>query len=152
MKRVWKLFSDRLGWVEIGADTDFGINRNKSNWFRMNFNPKVLPGCPQKMSHTIFFFQNFCSKIFFPKFVFPKFFPTFFFEDFTLDAFPFTETKRTLCICVMKNMISKRSKLHFSLLWLFFGSYCLHHTRREKFNSFPATHNILLYSFRICYI
>ena len=44
-------------------------------------------------------------------------------------------------------MIKKRSKLDFSLVWLFFGSYCSHHTRREKFNSFPATHNILFYFF-----
>ena len=29
-----------------------------------------------------------------------------------------------------------------------FGLYCSHHSRREKFNSFPATHNILLYFFR----
>ena len=65
----------------------------------------------------------------------------------TLDASPFRETVRTLCICVMKNMISKRSKLDFSLVWLFFGSYCSHHTRREKFISFPATHNILLFFF-----
>ena len=31
---------------------------------------------------------------------------------------------------------------------LFFGSYCSHHTRRAKFNFFPAPHNILLYFFR----
>ena len=30
---------------------------------------------------------------------------------------------------------------------LFFGSYCLHHTRREKCNFFPAPHNILYYIF-----
>ena len=108
-----------------------------------------------------FFFPNFIYKIFFPKFVsqhffskffsqnfFSNFFQTFFFEGFTLDASPFTETKRTLCICVMKNMISKRSILDFSRMWFFFGLYCSHHTRREKFNSFPATHNILLYFFQ----
>ena len=79
-------------------------------------------------------FQNFFSKIFFLifffKFLFPKFFfqnfflkmffLTFFknfcFEGFTLDASPFTETKLTLCISAMKNMISKRLKLDFSLV------------------------------------
>ena len=124
-----------------------------------------------------FFFQNFFSRIFFSKFFFQNFFPNifsenflktfstfvqnvflkicfptffqnFFFESFTVDASPFTKTKWTLCICVMKNMISKRSKLDFSLVWLFFGSYCSHHNRCEKFNSFPATHNILIYSFQ----
>ena len=54
------------------------------------------------------------------------------------------------CICVMKNMISKRSKLDFSLVWLFFGSYCSHHTRRE----IPSPQRIIYYYifFRICYI
>ena len=47
-----------------------------------------------------FFFQNFI-KIFFLKFCFQN----LFFDDFTLDALAFTKTKRTLCICVMKNMI-----------------------------------------------
>ena len=51
-------------------------------------------------------------KIFVLEFIFPK----FFFAGFTLDASPFTETKRTLCIYVMKNMISKRSKLDCSLV------------------------------------
>ena len=32
-------------------------------------------------------------------------FQILFFEGFTLAALPFTETKRTLCICVMKNVI-----------------------------------------------
>ena len=109
-----------------------------------------------------FFFQNFFSKIFFSKFFFEIFFPKiffpkfffnflknfFFFEGSTLDASPFTETKRTLFIYVMQNMISMRSKLDFSLVWVFFGSYCSHHTRREKFNSFLAKHNILLYFFK----
>ena len=54
-----------------------------------------------------FFFQNFFAKlfyfIFFSKFFFSKLF--FKIEGFTLDAFLFAETQRTLCICVMKNMI-----------------------------------------------
>ena len=94
------------------------------------------------------FFPNFCSKIFFPNSFSQNFFYKFFFEGFTLDASPFTETKRTLCFCVMKNMISNQSKLGFTLVWLFFGSYCSHHTRHEKFNSSPSTHNILLYFFQ----
>ena len=28
----------------IGADTDFGMNRKKSDCFEMNFNPKLLSG------------------------------------------------------------------------------------------------------------
>ena len=44
IKRDWKLFSDWLGWVRIGADTNFARNRNKSDWFEMNFNAKLLPG------------------------------------------------------------------------------------------------------------
>ena len=46
------------------------------------------------------FFQHFFSKVFVSK---------FFFEGFTLDASPFTETKRTFFICFMKNMIYKQA-------------------------------------------
>ena len=28
----------------MSSDTDFGINRNKSDWFRMNINPKFYVG------------------------------------------------------------------------------------------------------------
>ena len=60
-----------------------------------------------------FFFQNFFFNIFFLKFLFEFFFS----QGFTFDAFPFTETKRTLYVSVMKNMIcSKRSQLNFRLL------------------------------------
>ena len=31
---------------------------------------------------------------------------------------------------------------------LFFGLYCSHHTRREKFNFFLTPHNVLFYFFR----
>ena len=62
------------------------------------------------------FFPNFFPKIFISKFFSQHFFLIFFFEGFDLDASPFTETKRTLCICLMKNMISKQSKLDFSLV------------------------------------
>ena len=27
----------------MSSVADFGMNRNKSDWFRMNFNPKLLP-------------------------------------------------------------------------------------------------------------
>ena len=52
-----------------------------------------------------FFFQNFFSNIFFLKFFFQiffskfkkkNFFQHFFFDGLTLDATPFTETKRTM--------------------------------------------------------
>ena len=77
-----------------------------------------------KISFPTFFFKIVFLKFFFTKGFFfnfkkkkfPTFFQNLFFEGFTLDASPFTETKRTLCICVMKNMISKRSKLDFSLV------------------------------------
>ena len=65
-----------------------------------------------------FCFVIYFSKIFL-KFFFPNFFSIFkfFFEGFTLDDPPFTETKRTLCICVLKNIIySKRSKSNFRLV------------------------------------
>ena len=68
--------------------------------------------------YEYFSFVIYFSKIFFPKFFFDFFFFKFFsknsfptsfqnmfFEGFALDALPFTEIKRTLCICVMKNMI-----------------------------------------------
>ena len=101
-----------------------------------------------------FIFQNFFFNIFswnfFFKFFFPKFFLQIFFLRALLNASPFTETKRTPCICVMKNIVySKRSKLDFTcVIRYFFGLYCSHHTRPEKLNSFLATHNILLYFFR----
>ena len=80
----------------------FFPNIFSQNFFRKFFSQNFFP---------IFFSQNF-----FPKF-FSYFFSKFFFEDSTLDVSPFTEIKRTLCICVMKNMIySKRSKLDFSLM------------------------------------
>ena len=101
-----------------------------------------------KIFFSTFFFNIFVRQFLFQNFFSKTFFSKFFFEGFTLDVSPFTETKRNLCICVMKNMISKRSKLDLSLVWLFFGLYCSHHTRREKFNSFPATNNILLYLFQ----
>ena len=55
--------------------------------------------------YEYFSFVMYFSKKFFIKTFFPTSFQNLFFEGFTLDAFPFTETKRTLCICVMKNMI-----------------------------------------------
>ena len=65
-----------------------------------------------------FFTQHFFSKIFYSTFFFQNFFSIFFFERFTLDAFSFAEPTRTLCICVVKNMIcSERSKLDFHLVW-----------------------------------
>ena len=109
----------------------FGIYFSKI--FYRNFFPKIF--------FSKFLFQNFYSKIFIPKFLFQNFFVTFFFpkyfsqhffskflkiffptfsnffffffEGFILDASQFTET---LCIFVMDNMISKRSKLDFSLV------------------------------------
>ena len=53
------------------------------------------------------FFSKFFLQIFFPKIFFSKFFQNFFCKGFTLDASPFTKTKRTICICVMKNQESR---------------------------------------------
>ena len=59
-----------------------------------------------------FFFQNLFSKFFSQNFFSKNFCPTSFqnliFEVFTLKALPFTDTKRTLCICVMKNIIYRK--------------------------------------------
>ena len=66
--------------------------------------------------YEYFCFLIYFSNIFFPQ-IFFQLFQNFFFEGFVLDASPFTEIKRTLCICVMKNMIySKPSKLDFSFV------------------------------------
>ena len=105
-----------------------------------------IPKIKKKKKFPNIFFSTFFSQNFFSN-LFSIF---FFLNGFSLDASPFTETKRTLCICVMKNMISKPSKLDFSLVWLFSGSYCSHHTRRKKFYSFSPTYNILLYFFQKC--
>ena len=92
---------------------------------RCLYSDAVLPSEPKARTldsfFSTFFFSKFFFKNFFPKTFFSKFFQNYFqiscFEGFTLDASSFTETKRTLCICVMKNMIySKRSKLDFSLV------------------------------------
>ena len=79
--------------------------------------------CHEYFSFVMYFSKIFFVKTFFPtffllklffkmcflKFYFQNFFPTsfqnLFFEGSTLDTLPFTETKRTLCICVMENMI-----------------------------------------------
>ena len=64
-----------------------------------------------------FFVFHFFLKIFLQNF-FRTSFQNFFSKGFTLDASLFTETRRTVWICVMKNMIySKRWKLDFSLVW-----------------------------------
>ena len=42
------LYQTRLknffGLARMRSDTDFGMNWNESDWFEMNFNPKLLPG------------------------------------------------------------------------------------------------------------
>ena len=45
IKRDWKLF---FGLTRMSSD--FGMNRKKSDWFRMNFNPKLLPGTSHSSS------------------------------------------------------------------------------------------------------
>ena len=81
-----------------------------------------------------FFFQKIFSEIF-PKFFFsqffssfPHFFQSFLFSGFTLDVSLFTETKRTLYVSVMKNIIRNKKIGLSSLVMcrvLVFGSYCL---------------------------
>ena len=44
IKRDWTILLDWLAWVRIGANTDFEMNRDKSDWFGMNFNPKLQQG------------------------------------------------------------------------------------------------------------
>ena len=99
----------------------------------------------------------FCSLFFqnFPKFLIQNFFSkisfhNFFFEGSTLDASPFIETKRTLCICVMKNMIySKRSSLNFRLVWCVRYSFSAHttHITLDVKSSISSPHRIILLYF-----
>ena len=106
------------------------------------------------------FFQNFCFKIFFPKLFFKifflkcfsqnffskHFFPTsfqnLFFDGFTLDALPSTETKRTLCICVMKNMI-------YRPVWQTNIAFRLHHTKFSVLRLILRPDNHTIFSFKI---
>ena len=91
-------------------------------------------------------------KFFFPKFFFQHFFTKiFFFEGFT-GRCPFAETKRTLCICVIKNMLSKRSKLDFVLCDS--SSVHISHITLDIKSLIPSSQRIIYYYilFRICYI
>ena len=93
------------------------------------------------------FFQNFFFQIFFPKIFFPKiffqqffsqnFFPTsfqnLFFEGCTLDALPFTETKRTLCTYLCYEKYDIQANIAFRLQHTKFSVHRLilrpgHHT------------------------
>ena len=76
-----------------------------SNFFSQNFCSKLFPKFFFQNLFPIFFFSTFFSQNFVSKNLFPTSFQNLFFEGFTLDALLFTETKRTLCICLMKNMI-----------------------------------------------
>ena len=64
----------------------------------------VMNFCYQYFCFEIFFFQNIFFEIFFQIFFsifFPPFFSKcFFFDSFTLDASPFTKTKRTIYVSV----------------------------------------------------
>ena len=64
-----KISSDWLGWVRISADTDFGMNRNKFDWFGMNFNPTLLPERVSKWfeKDSNFFLNSIFSTNFFLK-------------------------------------------------------------------------------------
>ena len=76
-------------------------------------------------------------------------------KSMPLDASPFTETTRTLCIYVIKNMIySKRSKLNFLLVWCVrysSSAYTAHITLDVK-SSISSPHLIIYYNifFGIC--
>ena len=106
-----------------------------SKIFFQHFFPKFFFNIFFQNFFLTFFSQNCCFKIFFPNIFFELFKKIFFFEGLFLVASPFIETKQTLCICVMKNMIySKRQNWTLGSCdkVLFFDLYCLHHTRREK--------------------
>ena len=65
-----------------------------------------------------------------------------------LDASLFTESKRILCICVMKNMIySKRSKLNFRLVWCVRYSSSAHtaHITLDVKSSISSPHHKIYY-------
>ena len=116
---------------------------------------------------NLFFWNFFCQNLF-SKFFFQHFFLKFFCKIFSPNLFPtvfkFFFLKALLS---MPPRLQRQNGRYVSVLWkiwftasgrnwtlvlcdnvLFFGSYCSHHTRPEKFNSFPATHNILSYFFR----
>ena len=111
-----------------------------------------------------FFFQNFFFNIFFPNFFFQIFslqcFFLNFFSDFLKSFFfwgfhsmpPRLQRKNGLYVSVSWKIWFTASGRNWTSVMcdkvFFFGSCYSHHTRREKFNSFPATHNILLYFFR----
>ena len=113
------------------------------------------------------FFPNFLHQNFCPKFFFQNFFLKFVFQKFLFNLKKNFFLRASLSLPLR---LQRQNGLYVSVLWkiwyteavemgllsrvmseaLFFGSYCLHHTRREKFNFFPAPHNIrvLLYFFR----
>ena len=69
-------------------------------WFMENFFFRFFGG--YKAGPCLNFVINFAYEYFCFEFFFPKFFcSTLFFRSFTLDAFPFTGTKRTLDVCVL---------------------------------------------------
>ena len=120
---------------------------------------------------SIFFVKIFFSHLFFKIFSPNFFFQTFFFQNFVFQIFSSQFFFQLFCkIFFLRALLSipprlqRQNKLYVSVLWkiwftasgrnwtlvlcdkvLFFGSYFSHHTRPEKFNSFPATHNILLF-------
>ena len=84
-------------------------------FFPQNFFSKIFsPNFFSQNFFSKFFFLNFFLTIFFPKFFF-QLLSKFFFWGLYSRASPFTETKRTLCICVMKNQES-RERLETSTL------------------------------------
>ena len=40
----WTLTSDEIGMKLFGADTNSGVIQKISDWFGLNFNPKLSPG------------------------------------------------------------------------------------------------------------
>ena len=55
VKRDTKCFSDWFGMIRIGSNTKIGMNRNSSDWLRMNFNPILPPGKRSLVTKNEFF-------------------------------------------------------------------------------------------------
>ena len=118
-----------------------------SKLFLLNFYPTFFV-----FNFFLTFFFQFFPNIFFNFFL--KFFSNLLFYGVYSQCFSVYRDKTdSMYLCYEKYDIQQAArnwtlvscdKVHL----LRFSSYCSHHTRREKFNSFPATHNILLYFFR----
>ena len=119
IKRNKKRFSDWLGMIRIGSDTDVGMNRNSSDWLGINFNPILLSG--------IVINWNECNKIFYLH---------------SFSNFPFKRNFLSYYDCKIIVYSAPREKI------VYFASECLMPEQNEcnnhtsKINVSPVLHTI----------